>query len=84
MDKVDELLGIDLTVPEPVFFCSIEPPSMGAQQALEQALGQLQREDQSLRVSQNSETGQTVLAGWLNFFILKIGINLVIDKIVLF
>lgn len=63
MEKVNEILGINLTIPEPVFFCSIEPPSLSAQTALEQALIELQREDQSLRVSQNSETGQTVLAG---------------------
>lgn len=63
MEEVDELLGISLNVPDPVFFCSIEPPSLSAQSALEQALLELQREDPSLRVSQNSETGQTVLAG---------------------
>lgn len=62
-DEVDKLLGIDLTIPEPVFFCSIEPPSLNAQSALDQALGELQREDPSLRISQNAETGQTVLAG---------------------
>lgn len=65
-DEVDNHLGINLTIPEPVFFCSIEPPSLSAQSALEEALVQLQREDPSLRVSQNSETGQTVLAGTIN------------------
>ena len=53
----------DTSVPEPVFFCSIEPPSLSYQAALETALGELEREDPSLRVSQNEETGQTVLAG---------------------
>lgn len=61
--EVDKLLGTGLTVPEPVFFCSIEPPSLSAHSVLEQALVQLQREDPSLRVSQNIETGQTILAG---------------------
>lgn len=36
---------------------------MATQSALDQALEELQREDPSLRVSHNEETGQTVLAG---------------------
>ncbi|XP_015120676.1 ribosome-releasing factor 2, mitochondrial [Diachasma alloeum] len=50
-------------VPDPVFFCSIEPPSMAYQSALDTALQELEREDPSLRVSVDSETGQTVLSG---------------------
>ncbi|PSN38358.1 Ribosome-releasing factor 2 [Blattella germanica] len=50
-------------IPDPVFFCSIEPPSKAYQQALDQALQELEREDPSLRVSQDGETGQTVLGG---------------------
>lgn len=61
--ELDKLLGIELTIPEPVFFCSIEPSSLSVLSSLEQALLELQREDPSLRVSQNIETGQTVLAG---------------------
>ncbi|KAJ8974319.1 hypothetical protein NQ317_010915 [Molorchus minor] len=60
---IEKLLGIGVTIPEPVFFCSIEPPSLASQAALEHALIELQREDPSLRVSFNTETGQTVLAG---------------------
>ncbi|KAL1502026.1 hypothetical protein ABEB36_007238 [Hypothenemus hampei] len=59
----DNLFGISAKIPEPVFFCSIEPPSTASQQALDQALIELQREDPSLRVTYNLETGQTVLAG---------------------
>ena len=55
------LLGVP--VPEPVFFCSVEPPSLSKAKALEEALERLQREDPSLRVTQNEETGQTVLSG---------------------
>lgn len=62
-ESVDTLFGVSARVPEPVFFCSIEPPSMATQTVLDQALAELQREDPSLRVSYNSETGQTVLAG---------------------
>ncbi|KAG5861264.1 hypothetical protein JTB14_013504 [Gonioctena quinquepunctata] len=59
----EKLLGLDVTIPEPVFFCSIEPSSLSVQSALEQALSELQREDPSLRVTHDTETGQTVLAG---------------------
>ncbi|KAJ0173441.1 hypothetical protein K1T71_010590 [Dendrolimus kikuchii] len=51
------------TIPEPVFLCSIEPPSLALQSALETALAELQREDPSLRVITDEETGQMVLAG---------------------
>ena len=50
-------------VPEPVFFCSIDPPSLSSQTALEVALSELQREDPSLRVTHDTQTGQTILAG---------------------
>ncbi|XP_063981816.1 ribosome-releasing factor 2, mitochondrial [Diachasmimorpha longicaudata] len=50
-------------VPDPVFFCSIEPPSMAYQTSLDTALQELEREDPSLRVSVDPETGQTVLSG---------------------
>ncbi|XP_066249067.1 ribosome-releasing factor 2, mitochondrial isoform X2 [Euwallacea similis] len=62
-EDVNLVFGVSAEVPEPVFFCSIEPPSLATQQALDQALTELQREDPSLRVTYNSETGQTVLAG---------------------
>ncbi|XP_050420605.1 ribosome-releasing factor 2, mitochondrial [Adelges cooleyi] len=58
-----EKLGVDLHVPDPVFFCSIEPPSQSYQLALESALSQLQREDPSLKVRYDEETGETILAG---------------------
>lgn len=59
----DVLLGVGTTIPEPVFLCSIEPPSVSYQQPLEVALAELQREDPSLRVQFNDESGQIVLAG---------------------
>lgn len=42
------LAGVE--VPSPVFFCSIEPPSMSHQKALDHALECLQKEDPSLKV----------------------------------
>ncbi|KAB5522564.1 hypothetical protein PHYPO_G00161020 [Pangasianodon hypophthalmus] len=55
------LAGVE--VPEPVFFCSIEPPSMSKQADLEHALKCLQREDPSLKVRTDPDSGQTVLCG---------------------
>lgn len=60
-DKVN--LFEPANIPEPVFFCSIEPPSLSYQAPLDLALQQLEREDPSLRVTTNDETGQTVLGG---------------------
>ncbi|KRT78325.1 hypothetical protein AMK59_7290, partial [Oryctes borbonicus] len=57
------LFGKGPKIPEAVFFCSIEPPSISKQSALEQALSQLQREDPSLRVTHDTESGQIVLGG---------------------
>ncbi|KAG0725484.1 Ribosome-releasing factor 2, mitochondrial [Chionoecetes opilio] len=60
-DVTPTLLGVQ--VPDPVFFCSVEAPSASHQKALDEALAQLQREDPSLHVTQDEETGQTVLSG---------------------
>lgn len=62
-EEVNDDYGLSVQIPDPVFFCSIEPPSQAYQSELDTALEQLQREDPSLRVSQNEETGQTILAG---------------------
>lgn len=50
-------------IPEPVFFCSIEPQSEAYQNLLEQALSELQREDPSFRTSYDENSGQTILSG---------------------
>ena len=60
-----ELTLSGIKIPDPVFFCCIEPPSMSKQKALELALKNLAREDPSLRLhmgDENSE-GQTILSG---------------------
>ncbi|NXA44860.1 RRF2M factor, partial [Nothocercus julius] len=57
------LLLAAVDVPEPVFFCTIEPPSVAKQQDLDNALNCLQREDPSLKVKLDPDTGQTVLCG---------------------
>lgn len=65
-DRVDYVNGFfasGASLLDPVFFCSIESPSLLAQSALETALHELQREDPSLRVRHDAETEQIVLAG---------------------
>uniref|UniRef100_A0A182PMD0 Ribosome-releasing factor 2, mitochondrial n=1 Tax=Anopheles epiroticus TaxID=199890 RepID=A0A182PMD0_9DIPT len=56
-------LGLQTTIPDAVYFCSIEPPSSGQQTVLDNALREMQREDPSLRVRYDEVTGQTVLGG---------------------
>ncbi|XP_053984350.1 ribosome-releasing factor 2, mitochondrial [Hylaeus volcanicus] len=60
---VENFFALNSKILEPVFFCSIEAPSPSTQVALETALKQLEREDPSLKVIQDEEIGQTVLAG---------------------
>ncbi|XP_059213716.1 ribosome-releasing factor 2, mitochondrial isoform X2 [Centropristis striata] len=55
------LSGVE--VPDPVFFCTIEPPTMAKQADLDNALNCLQREDPSLKVRLDPESGQTILCG---------------------
>lgn len=62
-DYVNNFFASGANLLDPVFFCSIEPPSLSAQSALETALEELQREDPSLRVRNDLETEQIVLAG---------------------
>eukprot|EP00088_Acartia_fossae_P065763 TRINITY_DN8119_c0_g1_i21.p1 TRINITY_DN8119_c0_g1~~TRINITY_DN8119_c0_g1_i21.p1 ORF type:complete len:702 (-),score=97.02 TRINITY_DN8119_c0_g1_i21:300-2405(-) len=62
-DGIDSSLLIAPIVPDPVFFCSIEPPSLAAQKQFDYALECLSREDPSLRITQEADTGQTVLGG---------------------
>lgn len=63
MDLIKEIFSLEPQIPDAVYFCSIEPPSVSYQNAMEVALKQLQREDPSLRVSFDHVTGQTVLGG---------------------
>lgn len=62
-EDIDKMFSVGTNVPDPVFFCSIEPPSLAYVTAMEAALQELEKEDPSLRVSHDAETGQTILAG---------------------
>lgn len=62
-EEIEKLFSAGTNVPDPVFFCTIEPPSLTYVTPLELALQELEKQDPSLRVSQDPETGQTILAG---------------------
>lgn len=65
LDKKKELtLKINsIFIPPPVFGVSIEPRTLSNKKSMEEALNTLITEDPSLSISQNDETGQTVLNG---------------------
>uniref|UniRef100_A0AC11CA88 GTP dependent ribosome recycling factor mitochondrial 2 n=1 Tax=Ovis aries TaxID=9940 RepID=A0AC11CA88_SHEEP len=62
-NETERLLLAGVEIPEPVFFCTIEPPSVAKQPDLDHALKCLQREDPSLKVKLDPDSGQTVLCG---------------------
>ena len=53
----------NIVVPEPVIDIAVEPRSQADQQSLSKALRLLSREDPSLRVRQDLESGQVILSG---------------------
>lgn len=63
LETISDTFGLYPKIPDAVYFCSIEPPSISQQLPLENALKQLQREDPSLRVHYDETTMQTVLSG---------------------
>jgi len=52
-----------IDVPPPVFFVSVEPQSLAEERSVKESLESLLREDPSLHVSIDEESGQTHLAG---------------------
>ena len=52
-----------INVPPPVFFTSVEPHSLSEEKNVQEALSMLLREDPSLNVSQDEDSGQTLLSG---------------------
>ncbi|USP77615.1 Ribosome-releasing factor 2, mitochondrial [Curvularia clavata] len=60
---LDTLQLRPIAVPPPVFFTSIEPHSLSEQKHVQESLAILLREDPSLHLSVDEESGQTHLAG---------------------
>ena len=56
-----------IEVPPAVFFSSVEPHSMSEEKNVKSALDILAREDPSLQVSEDEESGQTLLSGMGEF-----------------
>ncbi|KAL1956243.1 hypothetical protein VTO42DRAFT_7503 [Malbranchea cinnamomea] len=52
-----------INVPPPVFFTSVEPHSLSEEKNVQDTLALLLREDPSLHVSQDEDSGQTLLSG---------------------
>ena len=52
-----------IVVPEPVIHLALEPRTKADQQGLSKALQSMLREDPSLRLRQDEESGQTILSG---------------------
>jgi elongation factor G len=53
----------EISVPEPVIHVAIEPKAQADQQGLSKALQAMLREDPSLQLRQDAESGQTILSG---------------------
>ncbi|MGO1434013.1 MAG: elongation factor G [Canibacter sp.] len=62
-DAANPVILESMTFPEPVIEVAIEPKTKGDQEKLSIAIQKLAEEDPTFRVSQNAETGQTVIAG---------------------
>ncbi|AMD19348.1 HBR447Cp [Eremothecium sinecaudum] len=52
-----------IEIPPPVFSAAIEPHTRGNKKAMDDALSQLSREDPSLLITRDEESGQTLLNG---------------------
>lgn len=52
-----------INVPPPVFFASVEPHSLGEEKRMQESLAMLLREDPSLHVTTDEDSGQTLLSG---------------------
>jgi elongation factor G len=62
-EPLDRLQLRPIDVPPPVFFASIEPKSLREEKEMHEKLALLLREDPSLHVTQDEDTGQTLLSG---------------------
>ncbi|KAH9511711.1 G elongation factor, mitochondrial 2 [Dermatophagoides farinae] len=60
-NEIPMLAGIE--IPEPVYYCSLECPSVSKFKQLELALDHLQREDPSLHVNHDQNTQQLIIKG---------------------
>lgn len=76
---LDSLQLRPIEVPPAVFFSSIEPNSLSDQKSVETALALLIREDPSLQLSVDEDSGQTLLSGMGEFHLEIAGDRLIKD-----
>lgn len=62
-EPLEKLQLRPIEIPPPVFFASIEPKSLREEKEMHEKLALLLREDPSLHVTQDEDTGQTLLSG---------------------
>ncbi|OJJ96843.1 hypothetical protein ASPACDRAFT_1874144 [Aspergillus aculeatus ATCC 16872] len=62
-EPLDTLQLRPIKVPPPVFFASVEPHSLSEEKRIHEALAMLLREDPSLHVTVDEDSGQTLLSG---------------------
>jgi elongation factor G len=62
-DRHHPLVLEEISIPEAVIHVAVEPKTQADQQLLGKALHALVREDPSLRIRQDEESGQTILSG---------------------
>ena len=62
-DLANPIVLESMTFPEPVLRVAIEPRTKGDQEKLGTAIQKLAEEDPTFQVNQDSETGQTIIAG---------------------
>ena len=75
-DKGNHVVLDGVHIPPPVFFSAVEPESLSVQADMEKALAQLTREDPSLAVHVDAETGETILSGMGELHLEYIGTRL--------
>ncbi|KAL5342877.1 P-loop containing nucleoside triphosphate hydrolase protein [Aspergillus crustosus] len=62
-EPLDTLQLRPIDVPPPVFFASVEPHSLSEEKRMQESLAMLLREDPSLHVNIDEDSGQTLLSG---------------------
>lgn len=62
-ENADEVKLLGVEMPPPVFFCSIEADMQRDKQELEKILFIMSREDPSIQVKEDEETGQLLVSG---------------------
>lgn len=68
-DERQNYLMAGIRVPEPVYYCSLESPSLSRMKQLNLALDHLQREDPSFKVVNDSDNQQIIVKGMGNLHI---------------